>query len=953
MLPEISFSSDGVFLPSTDRSTLRFKSVNVKEVDLKITKVYENNILYFLQDQKLDSSKTSDSFYGLNRVGVDVVSKTLKIGNNKNEWLQHEIDLSKLLAKDSTGLFIIKLSFEREDMLYNLSSEHGSYYGDDYYNNPNSYGYISKHGKIFKPLIISDIGLTAKITDSGCRVYATNVTTAEPMPNLLVRIKDYQNQVVFSGNTDAEGKLVAPVKKGKLFLVEAEHDGQRSIIKPSEMRWELSSFETGGVSPSESGIKTFIYTERGVYRPGDSFNISLIARDKNDSFPSGHPVTLKLYNPNGQLMHTETKSDSEDGFYTFACSTKPEDQTGNWQANFKIGSSVFHHTVKVETVVPYKLKVTAEADKEILTQAEDKLSLKLASNYLVGAPAASHKVKVTAKLLHTEKSFKNFKKYSFTNEASSFKAVTETILDGELDSDGKATVEWKLPALKNVPSALTSKIRSSVFEKGGRPVINTISIPVDPYETYVGIRKPELRYDTAEVGKKLELKTVAVARDGKAIAGKDLKYRIYRNNSYWWWESDSLSQYKLKFKNKNSTELVKEGSFISAASGNPIVFTPGESGYYLVEVQDGTEGHTSSTFIYSGYWGSAGASPKDAAILSLSADKTSYLPGDEAKITFPTPKEGTILLTVEKLGEILKEEWIKPAAEEDTTTVTFEITDKMVPNAYVSVSVFQKHGKSSNNRPIRMYGIIPVKVKRPGSEERLSIKTTEHLEPGKEFEVEVETLDGTDTQLTVAVVDEGLLALTNFATPDPWNSFYSKERLGVTTFDLYDKIINPGSGDVFSRFVVGGDMDSYKKSQQMSRKANRFKPVSMFSGIVETENGKAKVKFTMPEYIGAVRIMAVSAKGAKYGAAEKSVKVKKDLMVQPYLPRFLAPTDSITFPVSVFAMSDKIKDVEVTVKTEGPIEMGTTSQRSVTFQKEGKGSLSSISRRCPQPELPR
>ena len=213
---------------------------------------------------------------------------------------------------------------------------------------------------------------------------------------------------------------------------------------------------------------------------------------------------------------------------------------------------------------------------------------------------------------------------------------------------------------------------------------------------------------------------------------------------------------------------------------------------------------------------------------------------------------------------------------------------------------------------------------------------TDELETGKPFDVEIRTANQQQTQFTIAVVDEGLLQLTNFQTPDPWNHFYSKERLGVLTYDLYGHVIGANKGDIFKTFSIGGGIAEMrmKADQDEEKTAKRFKAVAMFEGPLYTNaNGFAKVHFNMPDYIGAVRVMVVGAKNTQYGKSEKTVPVKADLMVMPTLPRVLGPADEIKVPVTVFAMKENLGQTKVRIKADGPVTVSGQSEYTLDFSR--------------------
>ncbi|MCK4836621.1 MAG: hypothetical protein KAT17_08280, partial [Candidatus Aminicenantes bacterium] len=702
--PQIRFLHDGAFLPSANEQKVGFKTMNVKTLHLNIKKVFESNLGQFLQTENLQSRKQRKrdfNKYNINRVGVTIVDQDLAIGDIKNRWLSHQLDLKKILKPGEKGLFLLTLAFKKEDMLYSgLTKERKYYYGRQYYSNPNSSGYLWRHGRIFKPIILSDIGLSYKRGATTHLVLATHIIDSSPLKNVKVILRTFQNQVVASELTDGSGQALFEGIKDKIFYVEAEKDGQRSMIKPGEMAWNLSSFDVGGewISPDET--RAFIYTERGVYRPGDKINLALIARNQDNTFPDHHPVTLKIYNPKNQLMLDKTSRNGIDGFYVFNFQSKQEDLTGNWKAKFKVGSKTLYHRLKIETVVPYRLKVHLKPEKSRLGPEDNLLKLDLGANYLFGNPASFLSAEVDVILNERQVSFSGYPGFIFKNEAMKFKSFKANVFKGSLDESGHALIQWSLPPLDHVPSALSARITARVLEKGGRMTRNDLFIPVDPYQHYVGLQKPKLRYGYSRVGDAVDIKAILVNGQGQAVSGRSLNYRIYRNSRYWWWEYDSRDNFRIRYKKDLYTKMVKEGMLVMKNTPVMIRFTPENTGEYLIEVGQGVgKGHTAGFFFSSYFWGDSPVSDDSAGTIILKSDKRVYHPGDTATVSFPAPGQGTIFLSVEKANKILSSEVQRCKAGKFQARVQIPITKDMLPNAYVSVSIIQPHNQTLNDRP--------------------------------------------------------------------------------------------------------------------------------------------------------------------------------------------------------------------------------------------------------------
>ena len=943
--PRIEFVSDGIFLPSANEYKLRFKSINVKSVNIIVKRVFSNNLTEFLHNENVSGARTrSDEFsYYIDRVGKDIFNKKVNINYKKNEWALNEIDLKKAIQNDSKGIYLVQIMFGRDDIDYTLdnSNERNE---DDYYDesDPRSWGYLYKYGRRFKPVINSDIGILVKEIGGGYIVFVNDVNSSEPIDGVKLSLVSYQNQVIDVKNSDKNGTLFEIKDKSDAYYFMAEREDDRSFIivnKGPLSKWSTDEFDTGGVSVDESNIKAYIYTERGVYRPGDEVNISVIVRDKSGTFENNHPVKLEVYDPEGKLVKTIVNKNGVDGFYSFKYETDSNDITGTYVAKVYAGPRVFNHSIRIESIVPYRLKVNLVSDKKKIIGREIDLSLNIMVNYLFGAPGSKliYEIDRIVRKGVVETKFSN---YFFDDETKDFYYEPNTIKTGETNDRGQDKINDNF-VLDQSPSAIDLTYMAKVFEESGRPVIYNETVKVYPYEYITGLKMPNNDYGYFEVGKKIPFSLI-VLKDDK-IVEKKLSYTIYRVKNYWWWDYPSYHEFRKKFKLTKNLEVVKNG-VITTKNGKPvdIDFIPDDWGYYLIEITGDENTSICAKFFNVFYWGSNYENPRSASILPINSDKEFYQVGDKAKISFSTPSSGNALISIEKRGTIIKSMWKK--IEKDRMSIEIPIDSSMEPNVYVSVAVIQDYKVTLNDRPIRMYGILPIVIKSKDSKQDISIKGPDVIRPNQDFEISIQTTDNKKTQFTIAVVDEGILAITDFKKPDPESYFYAKERYFINNYDTYDLIIDMIKGIAHNRIAIGGGdyRTNVKLAEKMfpdSPEKRRFIPVSMFKGPIFTdEKGFAKVSFKMGDYTGAVRVMVVSANKNKYGSSEIIVPVKTELMASPVFPRFLRPSDEVQVPVTVFANQKNIGDVNVFIESDQLIDI-TKNNFKLSFNDIGKKTI--------------
>ncbi len=361
-----------------------------------------------------------------------------------------------------------------------------------------------------------------------------------------------------------------------------------------------------------------------------------------------------------------------------------------------------------------------------------------------------------------------------------------------------------------------------------------------------------------------------------------------------------------------------------------------------MRVTDNESGHSTGQTVYIDWPAWAGRSQKDdsqgASVLNFSSDKDKYAVKDNIKLSIPSSEGGRALVSIETGSKVLNAFWAE--TKKGVTEVNIPVTPEMAPNVYAHVTLVQPHAQTLNDLPIRMYGVIPITIEDPNTHLRPTIQTAEFWRPEVKASVTVGEETGKPMTYSLAVVDEGLLDITRFETPNPWGSFYAREALGVKTWDMYDNVIGAFGAMMQKLLAIGGDGEGDGKG---GAKANRFKPMVKFMGPFHIDKGqKATHEFVMPQYVGSVRVMVVagepSAKAggsAAYGSSDKTVPVKTPVMVLATLPRVVGPNEVVDLPVTVFAMEKNIKNVSVEVKANKYFTPLEGTKKNITFNQIG------------------
>ena len=961
-LPSVVIQGKGNILPTSGTLVLPFEAVNLSAVDVIIIKIYENNIPQFLQGNNLAGDED------LRRVSKPIVQTTVHLNNDKTLDLHKKqkfsLDIDKFVKTEPGSIYRITIGFRQSYSLYTCQEKHDpkvkniiedeesggrnivddnerfwnlydNFYPDEYNweekDNPCYNSYFNKDRWASRNILASNIGLIVKHSgNNSMLVAASDILTTEPMKGVELQLLDYQEQIISKITTDNDGFANLQLSR-KPYLLIAQKGGQKGYLKLDDgSSLPFSHFDISG-DEIKNGIKGFIFGERGVWRPGDSLYINCMIEDRQAALPGDHPIEFDLFTPNGQLYRHIIQSNAIDGFNVFRTATEQSAPTGSWLAKVKVGGATFEKRLKIETVMPNRLKIAVDFGNDAKAGKQNILEGVLSAKWLFGATAKNLHAKIDASLYTAASVFPKFPGFKFSNPTTKFTTISKSIFDGTLNDEGKATIKSNVN-VEDAPGMLNASMLIKVFEPGGGFSTDNVVVPFSPYTSYAGIKMPEGEkpWGYVTTGHPHSIKLLNVDGRGNLLNGKtDVEVQFYKIQWRWWWDNtgSNLSNFTQDEYNKL---ISKEIVHLNNGVGNWTLNTrSGEWGRYLVLSRDLKSGHTTGDIIYideEGWQSRASQDPTSASMLSFTSDKAKYNPGEEVSLTIPSSKGGRALISIESGTRVLRSFWQETKSGQ--TIVKFKAEKEMSPNVYVNVSLLQPHAQTINDLPIRMYGVIPVFVEDKNTVLKPVISIRDVIRPEVPVPITVSEQHGAAMTYCIAIVDDGLLDLTRFKTPDPHASFYSKEALGVKSWDLYDYVIGSWGGGIERVLTIGGDADARVGKP---KQANRFKPVVKYLGPFHLEKGSSRTDyFTLPQYIGSVRAMVIASAHISYGNAEKTITVKKPLMILATMPRVVGPTETIKLPVTVFAMESNIKMVTVSLLSNPFLEVvGPSVQESI------------------------
>ena len=917
--PTIQLLSSGSILPSGGELNLLFGSVGYAKAEVRVKKVYSDNILQFLQFGNYESR------YNLYRVAETLTDTTIVLGAADSEEIRsyrtYGLSLDEMISPEPGAIYHIEIR-GREPLV-----EETFWDSDTYFGNYETYEQRSVD------LLASNITMVARHGDKGYSITVMDILSGKPVSGARVKLFSFVQRELAKGQTDGEGTVSFPAVDEAAFAVATFGKEYAYLKLDNGNALSTSSFDVSG-DDSEGGVKAYIFGERGVWRPGDTLHVSTILMSDGVELPEGYPVTAELSNPDGQVTQTLNCRLDRTHICHFPFTTASDAPTGRWSVNVKAGPYSFSKGLKVETVKSNNLDISLKFDKSYITPSTDCIG-EISVDWLYGAVGSNLKVNGSITLSASGAAFKGYEGYSFRDVARSFEKQTLNYGDMTTDAQGKASINTYVKLNRSTaPGMLNALFELKAYEPGGGFSTGYTETKMSPFDRYVGLRttpdKDEWGNEYLRAGKSHDIEVVTLDAEGKGVSVAGLQAEIWHVSWSWWWNA---SNYSADYSSGEAGEKVYSTTLSTSAGKGKFSYDWPESvpsGPYVIRVSDPKGGHSATLLCEVSDSRTASGVSDGATKLNMLTDKEKYSVGETAGITIPSSEGSLALVSVEKGGRILGTRRV--ACHAGSTRISIPVTSEMAPNIYVNISLIQPHGNVANDAPIRLYGIANINVEDETSHLHPEIVIADQVRPESELKFSVREKDGRAMSYVVALVDEGLLSLTGYKTPDAWKSLYAKQSLRVRTWDSYDKVIGAYGGQIEKLFAIGGSDEGsgIVKPQQ----ASRFTPVVRYLGPFELGKGKtAQLKVDVPQYIGKLRAMVIATDGRAQGSTDKDVTVSKPLMSQITLPRTLSTGEKLSVPVSVITLNDGVGNISVNASASGPLTLSGASSQNLRSDK--------------------
>ena len=890
--PAISFPSAGTFLSPAGDLRVPLETVNIEEVALNLWRVYENNI---------PLSMTLPGYSIPRELTRRIASRTARPGGMLNEPARRAIDLREL-AGETRGVFLLTASSPNED-----------YWGE-----------------AEQLVAVTDLGLVARLYPDGITVWVNTILGLKPVKDAAVKVYSRSNQTLASGSTDQDGlwsfrRTEAWDSQLLPALVTVEKDSDVSFLKLDGNLFADTGFDTGGRPRKGSGYEAFVFTPRGVFRPGEEVHFSAVVRDSRRLPPEPFPVLWVIRSSLGREVARGTAILSREGSASFSASLAPASPTGTYSASVSLpgqeGDPLGRTEFFVEDFVAPRLEVKAEPDLPFLSPGKT-VKMSVASSYLFGAPAAGLPFEGEVRAAPAPFRPSGWEAFSFGDGEKTFEAVTEFMGDGSLDGEGRGILSFSAPAGWSPPAAIDLHFIVKVMEESGRWVPATRKLLFHPYPFYLGI---ETSGGEPAPGKELSMRVAAATPEGKPAGLQAVSSETFMVKRHY-----NLVRTGNQTRMQEQRELVPQGSgSVPLKEGvGTFSFVPKSQGEYLVRFRDQASGSSASASFM--VWAPFGTEQAGGSTLldriAISADKERYAPGETAEISFRSPFGGTLLVTVETDRELLRK---TVNLDRGQLTLQVPITEDMIPNAYVTAWVIRPVTPGEPWGSHRALGTLSIPVERKEKRLSVSLSAPERVEPGTDVSVGVKISDGAGIprkgEVVLFLVDEGILSLTGYATPDPWDFFMAKRALGVFVFDIYDQLLPLESRETPLLRAGGGEGEDAMAAIRAALSpvaARSFRLLSVFAGNLPTnDSGEASATLRIPEFSGKGRLMAVAFSGDCFGKADSRITIAREITAELSLPRAVSPGDAFHAPLKVYSAADGKRRAKVTISASGPLAL--------------------------------
>lgn len=897
----VRFTGDSFVLPSSARQGIPLVSINTDSAKLELYRIGDRNIAPLLSaSQFLSQLDGYTASRVRDEIGELVWEGSVEIGNDLNKEVVTSIPLEEALPTRKPGIYVMTA------VVPNAANE-------------------SWDTRPTQWFVVSDIGLSTFAGNDGLHVFARSLASAAPLAGVSMQLIAKNNEVLATATTDAEGhaRFDAGLMRGSAALapaVIAAHtaDDDNVFLDMTRAGFDLSDRGVTG-RPAPGPVDVMTWTERGIYRPGETVHVAALSRNDQADAIGSLPLTFVFNRPDGVESQRMAVTSETLGGYSVDLPILPNAMRGTWTVAIYTDPkkpSIAQTTYLVDDFVPDRLDLKLSSDAKAISP-EAPAMVAAEGLYLYGAPAAGLTLEgeVVVRPTTTHPDYAGYK-FGLSDEEGV--EDVQTTFEGlePLDEDGKGTIEVALDELPSTTRLLNADVILRLREGGGRAVERKITLPVTPEGPVIGI-KAEFEGEVPE-NSNAAFNLIAAGPDGARTALSGAKWKLVKlERNYQWYREGSSWRYEPI----TTTKLVADGTTDISAEGTALT-VPVTWGNHRLEIE---AGDAMSSIDFDAGWYVAASSSETPDALEIGLDKPTYKIGETAKLRISPRFAGQVVVASGSDTLISTQIASVPA---EGTEIDIPVTAEFGAGTYVTATLFRPGNGTESRMPSRAIGIAWLAVD-PGAD-KLAVTLTppEKTLPRQALEIPIEVAGagiGEEAYVMVAAVDVGILNLTRYETPDPETYYFGQRRLGLELRDLYGRLID-GSLGATGKLRTGGD------GGELALQGNppKEKLVAFFSGPVKLDaDGKASVSFDIPQFNGTARVMAWAWSKTGLGHAETDVIIRDPVVVTASLPKFLAPNDESNLRLDIAATDAPAGTYTLAVTGNDPLSLGAAASQTV------------------------
>jgi alpha-2-macroglobulin len=908
--PQVRFTGRNYVLPRTGQAGVPLVSVNAAKLDVEVLRIGDRGLLPTLRSEDfLGQLSGSTARTIASEKGVRVWKGTLDtVKAELNQEAVTAFPVLQAVGKLEPGIYVM------------LARPSGTAASDDE-------GYDTQATQWF---VVSDLGLTATKGRDGVHVVLRSLASAQVMPGAEIRLIARNNEVLGTKTTDAQGHAafdpgLARGEGGTApSLVVAQAGGDYGFLDLNLGAFDLTDRGVKG-RPETGSLDAYLFPERGVYRTGETVQLTALLRDAAGAAVPDLPLTLVVKRPDGVEYRRVSVPDQGLGGRALPLPLLSGSMHGTWRVSAytdpkapALGETSF----LVEDYVPERLEVSLKARQPTLRRGEA-AQVDVAARYLYGAPGADLEVSGSVTVQAAASSgIPGLEGYAIGLDDEAVEPVTQEIRDhATTNAQGSAAVAVPVPPVA-APRALEAKITLAVGEPGGRALSRSLTLPILPATPVLALRKGSADLKEGGIA---GFDVVLATPEGALLARPGVTWTLSRvDQSYQWYRADG----RWSFEPVKTARRVASGTLDLRAGAPGRIEAPVGLGRYRLEVASpGAPEAGASLGFDVGWGGSQTAEAPD--LLDLTLDRAAYAAGDTllAKLSPKFKGQASLMVVSDRVHETLE-----VSVPEGGTTVSLPVRAEWGAGAYLVATAYRPLDQAAKRLPGRALGLAWFSVDRERRSLGLALKVPERARPRQNLTLPVQLAGlkaGEPARITVALVDVGILNLTRYAAPDPTQYFLGQKALGPEVRDLYGYLIDGMQGSA-GAIRSGGDAGGGELADSPPTQA----PLALYSGIVTVgPDGAASVTFPIPAFNGTGRVMVTAWSGNRVGQAQADVIIRDPVVVSATLPRFLDTGDRSRLFVALDNVEGQAGDYTADLSPAGPVVVGAGALRQ-TFRLE-------------------